>query len=271
MPLPKGFLHGEIEKVRQADGLILAESSYAPGQQIRVHSHDHARLMLVLRGEFSERFEGHPRESSAGSVIFRPVDERHTDAIGTRGARCFCVDIAPEWLLRAGEDCRVFSESADYRGGMLGHLAHMLHGEFWQHHEVSGLFIEGILLGIVAEASRRAVRIAGHVPPPWLERAREMLHSQFTERFTMSSIAAAVGVHPVHLARMFRHCYQCTPGEYVRRLRLDFACQRISASDSSLAEIALSAGFCDQSHFSRDFKTHTGLTPAQFRLIRRTR
>src|SRR5262245_35676700 len=77
--------------------------------------------------------------------------------------------------------------------------------------------------------------------------------------------------HPVHLAREFHKYYQCTIGEYLRKLRIDFACHEVISSDSTLAEIALDAGFFDQSHFSRTFKCHTGLTPTEFRETFRSR
>jgi AraC family transcriptional regulator len=78
-------------------------------------------------------------------------------------------------------------------------------------------------------------------------------------------IADLVGVHPVHLASTFRQHYRCTIGEYVRHLRIEFACRMISSSEASLADIALAAGFFDQSHFSKAFKQLTGMTPSQFR------
>jgi AraC family transcriptional regulator len=102
-------------------------------------------------------------------------------------------------------------------------------------------------------------------PPRWLEQARELIHGQFTESLTHDQIATAVAVHPVHLAGVFRRHYGCTIGEYARRLRVEFACRNISTSTAPLADIALAAGFSDQSHFSKVFKQLTGMTPAQFR------
>jgi AraC family transcriptional regulator len=74
-----------------------------------------------------------------------------------------------------------------------------------------------------------------------------------------------VGVHPVYLASEFRKHFGCTIGEYVRKLRVEFACRRISESDSPLSDIAIAAGFSHQSHFSRTFKAVTGMTPAGYR------
>jgi len=80
-----------------------------------------------------------------------------------------------------------------------------------------------------------------------------------------------VGIHPVHLAREFRRHYQCTIGEYVRRLKVEYACLQISVSEASLHQIALAAGFFDQSHFARTFKQIMGVTPGNYRRFYRSR
>jgi AraC family transcriptional regulator len=73
------------------------------------------------------------------------------------------------------------------------------------------------------------------------------------------------------LSREFRRYYSCTVGEYVRHLRIEYACRLLSASNASLAEIALAAGFFDQSHFARNFKWQTGMTPHEYRRIWQSR
>ena len=90
---------------------------------------------------------------------------------------------------------------------------------------------------------------------------------RFSETLTLEEIAAVAGVHPVHLASVFRRHYGCTVGDAVRRLRIDYACRQLARSEVSLAEIALDAGFASQSHFTRTFRRLTGTTPAQYRKI----
>jgi AraC family transcriptional regulator len=60
-------------------------------------------------------------------------------------------------------------------------------------------------------------------------------------------------------------------GSYVRRLRLEWAAKELGRTDSSLAAIALAAGFADQSHFTRAFKYQVGITPSVYRASRRSR
>ena len=72
-------------------------------------------------------------------------------------------------------------------------------------------------------------------------------------------------MHPVHLARQFRASQGCTVGEYIRRVRVGFARRELVMTDKPIAEIALSAGFFDQSQLTKTFKRVTGRTPAAYR------
>jgi AraC family transcriptional regulator len=73
----------------------------------------------------------------------------------------------------------------------------------------------------------------------------------------------------VHVAQTFRRFHQCTIGEYLRRLRVDYACHELAGSERAICEIAAAAGFSDQSHFNRSFKRETGMSPSQYRLMPR--
>ncbi len=108
-------------------------------------------------------------------------------------------------------------------------------------------------------------------PSPWLLQARDLLHDRFSEDLSLSEVAAAVGVHPVHLARVFRKEYGCTLGDYIRKLRVEFACRKLANSETPLAQIALLSGYSDQSHFSNAFRRQMGMTPGEFRRTFRSR
>ena len=101
--------------------------------------------------------------------------------------------------------------------------------------------------------------------PQWLEKVRNIVEQRFAEPFKLSEIAAEVGVHPVHLAREFRKHYGSSVGEYLRRVRIEYACRELMGSDVAVTNIAFAAGFADQSHFSRTFKRLCGTTPGRYR------
>jgi len=105
---------------------------------------------------------------------------------------------------------------------------------------LSPLVVEGLMLELIGETSRQSLR-SSKADPPWLVQTRDILHQEFRHSLTLSTIAKSVGVHHTHLAREFRRHYRCTVGEYVRQLRVEFACRNLSTSDTPLSEIALAA------------------------------
>lgn len=264
--LTRGFTHGDILRWRKVGGLLLAEVAYEPGQRIHRHVHPHARFVLVLQGSVTEQRGSCTETFGPSTLLFRSANEPHSYAIASTGATCLIVDVDDVWLARAREHAPVLRGSAGFRGGFVVHLAHRLHGEFRLRDEVSRLAIESLTLGVLAEASRRAARSTAETTPAWLRQARALVEMHFAERLALTTVAARVGVHPVHLARTFRRVYRTTFATYLRHVRVEFARRELAASAAPLSDIAAAAGFCDQSHFSRSFKRHTGLTPAGYRL-----
>ena len=83
---------------------------------------------------------------------------------------------------------------------------------------------------------------------------------------TLAQLAAVVRLNPYHFARQFKAATGLPPHQYVILRRVERAKQLLQAgTDLSLAEVALHAGFSDQSQFSRHFKRLVGVTPGQFR------
>jgi AraC family transcriptional regulator len=154
-------------------------------------------------------------------------------------------------------------------GGTPAWLAIRLYREFQEPDALSPLVVEGLILEILGELARQPV--SPEAAPRWLRAVAEVLHIRFRENLSLSDVARAAGVHPAHLARSFRRHFRCSAGEYVRRLRVEHACSELCRRDTPLAQIALEAGFADQSHLSVVFKRHTGLTPAAYRRLHASR
>lgn len=269
--LPPGHLYGQNLMTRNVAGLTLTEIAYPPGFQVRRHSHELSQLCFVGDGTFSDFYGKKSREVKPLTLIARPCEEAHAQRFHNAGARCFVIEIGGESLRRVREYSPVLDDSAEFQSGLVAWLATRLYNEFHHQDDASSLAIEGLTLEILSEVSRRTVRVSERKAPRWLEHGREFLHAHFSEPLTLADVANSSGAHPTHLARVFRQHYHCTIGEYVRRLRIEFACRQASLTDASLTEIAVAAGFYDQSHFSRTFKQIVGLTPGQYRAAFRPR
>jgi AraC family transcriptional regulator len=262
---PCGRYHEGVKLSRLVAGFVLTEIIYAPALRLRRHAHERAGFCLVLQGNYTENYRNKTLACKPRTVTFSPAEEQHSNHFTDTGSRCFIIDIDPRWFQRVSEHRVRLDRPNDFHGGTLTCLATKLYREFQEMDEVSELIIEGLILEMVAETSRHLARSPTGRTPRWLEQARDFLHDQFSEKLSLANIAKSVGVHPVYLASEFHRCYDTTVGEYVRRLRIESACCKLSTSDVPLVEIALTAGFSSQSHFSRIFKRLTGMTPAEYR------
>jgi AraC family transcriptional regulator len=245
-------------------GIDLREEQYGASLKLPRHSHESAYFCYVVRGKFLEVSNGRSRLGRTATLFFHPPGEIHFNYFEVP-TRCFDIRLDASWLERIAIPREKLGDQSDFRGGRVASLAGRIYSEFLAPDHASPLLIEGLTLEILAEFSRHSVEKARNIPPAWLGRVKERLHYEFGERFSFEDLARSAGVHPTHLAREFHRFYRCSMGDYVRERRIEFARERIAATDISLSEIALSAGFFDQSHFSRTFKIYTGFTPRQYR------
>ncbi len=85
------------------------------------------------------------------------------------------------------------------------------------------------------------------------------------QNVSIPKMAEQSGLSTSQLQRDFRKLFRMSPGEYVMRLRLQIARRQLIESNEPVNLIASRCGFFDQSHFTRLFRKHTGLTPSHYR------
>ena len=98
-----------------------------------------------------------------------------------------------------------------------------------------------------------------------LRRVQQLIETNLGHDLSLSSMANAAGLSVHHFARVFKQTQGMTPHEFVMKSRIERSRQLLTSSDLTLAEIAASCGFADQSHFARTFRRFTGETPRSFR------
>jgi AraC family transcriptional regulator len=260
-----------ITKSKTITGFSIKEFSQPPQRRLPWHEHPDASICFVVSGSYTEQAGGRDQECTPHSMVFKPAAQRHADQFGRLGGKCLLIEINPGRLDTIAPFSSILAKPSLVRNARLAALGHNIHREFVGGDAFSPLSIEGLILEVLVEASRAVLDEPATVRPAWLRQAHELIHDDFCESLTLSSLARAVGVHPSHLARTFRKHYRRSIGDYVRRLRIERAARELTETSAPLGEIGLRFGFFDQSHFARVFKSHTGQTPAQFRAASRGR
>lgn len=262
---PKLTAPGEqVLRRRQLPGLLIEERIYFSNLESLTHAHPDAIFCTVLQGGCTEIYGRKTRHYQRFDSEFLPPGHEHALKFHAPTTRCLSLQIVQPWLERAREYGLRLGESMHSQGGVLMLLFAKVYRELRADDEASCLAIEGLTAEMLAHVSRRSTAGVGR-RPRWLERARELLHANFSDQLKLYEVADEVGVHPAHLAREFRRQFGKTMGQYVRELRVRRAIVELSRSQNTIAEIGARAGFADQSHFSRIFKSQTGMTPGEYR------
>ena len=91
------------------------------------------------------------------------------------------------------------------------------------------------------------------------------MRAHFQQEITNQRLASISNMSLRAFERRFRAAFHLTPQRFLRKLRLRIASRALIDTNASLSEIALTCGFADQSHFSREFRRHFGRTPREYR------
>ena len=266
MKLNAGHFYGKTSQTMSANGFRFTEKTYSSTSRLPGHSHELAHFCFVLRGNYHETIGSRTFGREPMSLVFYPSDVSHAEDHLTDG-RHFLVEIDLAGLERVREFGARLDEPTTLGADSQTSLAARMYREFRERDRFSPLALECISNELLIAASRKLSSASERRPPQWLETVKEYLRENYSEQVGLTELALAAGVHPTHLARVFRQFERCTAGDYVRAVRIRNAQKRLLLSKQPLADIALDAGFADQTHFTRSFKRATGMTPSEFRRI----
>jgi AraC family transcriptional regulator len=137
--------------------------------------------------------------------------------------------------------------------------------------QVNQLFVDHMMLGFTTYVAQAygGLRVAepsrGGLAPWQVRRACERLESHLDGKISLQDIAADFGLSVSHFSRAFRISTGLPPHQWLLRQRVSTAKQLMTVRDLPLSEIAISAGFANQSHFTRVFSSVVGISPGAWR------
>jgi len=114
-------------------------------------------------------------------------------------------------------------------------------------------------------ANRSTGFVRGGLPPRVLRRVREYIDAHIEQRISIEVLANLANLSVCYFVRAFKQSAGITPHDYLIRRRVERTMELLSGTEMPLSEIALAAGFADQSHFARRFRQHVGMSPRDYR------
>jgi AraC-like DNA-binding protein len=98
-----------------------------------------------------------------------------------------------------------------------------------------------------------------------LSAAIEHIHCHYDEPLRLPALAEMAGLSVYQFDQRIRALFRVTGGQYLVKVRIDAACERLASTAEPISQIALASGYSDQSAFSRQFKQAVGMSPLAYR------
>lgn len=266
LKLKSGAYFGQFLEQKEVNGLLLIEKAHDTGSNIGLHCHENLYLSMVLKGGWEELTNNKLRICKNDNVVIRPAEEPHATRFHDNQLNiAFNIEIPAQWLsIYSNSQLPVITQSLEFEYGEVPALTKKIYKEFKQYDIFADLAIQGLVLEICVAIARNSVESK---MPTWLKRVKEHLDDCFLQALSLDTLAKVADVHPAYLSRTFHRHFGCTITEYYRSKKIDWACKQLTHSEKVITDIALEAGYYDQSHFNKAFRKQIQMTPEQYRVL----
>ena len=266
---PFGKFYGATHRKIETSSFAFKEVEDFNNIEVPLHTHENAHFLFVVMGEYEAMVKVKKQSFSTSSMLYYPAGTTHRDHFYTQGERRFMtVSLTSETTKKLSKEINFIDYSTDFNCAEISWLGKRICRELQTPDSLSAIVMDAMANELLVYSARNLDK--SEKPPAWLRKAYELINDCCTESITIAEIAAIVGVHSIHLARTFRRFFNCSPGEYLRKCRIELATNLLLNSKKTLVDIALITGFSDQTQFTQSFKKGTGMTPAQFRQMHKS-
>ena len=256
--LYEGQYLGQTIKSYETD-MISVNSTLHEKSESKFHAHSNSYLSILLSGLYSEVTLDSQKIISPSKVLYRPAHYKHKNQFIADKTKCFNIEFSPEWF----EKHDINSKKIKHQIKEIQNYPFVLHLliDFLQHREIE--FFEELLVHLIS-AEEEAVN---PLRKPWLGRLVRILDNEIEETHSLKSLSERVCVHPTYMSRIFKKHFGQTIGQYQMDKKIKRATKKLFMEQNPIAQIALSCGLFDESHFIKTFKAYHKITPHQFRML----
>ncbi len=221
-------------------------------------------LLFTAKGEGQLRIDTGSWRLKPGSVAFIPADAPHEYGTPAGGIWEFtwihlCGRLALQFVQQLGTGILPVHHAAVY-GEMVEQLLTLYRQPARTAEIQASQQLAELLHKLVLEAAQT-------VQSDTCRQAIQYLEQHYTRRITLDELSSRLYLSPAHLIRRFKAETGYTPHEYLNRLRLLKARQRLWYSDEPVEAVARAVGFAHTSYFIRQYKAQYGVTPGAERRL----
>lgn len=258
--LVKGQYLGNNKRQFLTTGIGIIETVYIDKVYEGWHVHQNPHWCFVAEGGNIEHRKMTQSDSTPGKLNFYSQGEHHRNTNTVLLTRTINFEIEPCWLSQHGIDDARLKFCTEHVSTRL--LLLKMYKETLLPDEHSTASIQMLLLHVAQLTDNISTKM-----PPWTKKVHQMLNDEWDRTFSLDELAAKAGVSATHISKYFPKYFQCTLGEYMRKLKVTRSLSIIKNNNTSLTKIAFACGFADQSHFIRNFRNETGFLPGKYRRL----
>jgi AraC family transcriptional regulator len=187
---------------------------------------------------------------------------------------CIRVQLSSERLARL-EDFSWFGTESVYvvHDSMMQHIAELLKDSIHDGEAGGCVFAQSVGATLIAHIERRygsegwqsTAGAGDRLSSGVLGRIRDMIEERLAEPMRLKELADAANMSEFHFLRAFKRLTGLAPHQYITSRRMERAQLLLNTSELPIAEVAWLVGFSNTSHFTVQFRKHSGTTPANWR------
>lgn len=272
---------------------LVYKDTKSPQKELPDHQHNDYEIVYVYSGKGTFFIDSIFYDMEAGDIFVIPMDTIHRampDKLNpvTSSIIFFRAALIPDLPLGDSFSLPTLFDNVknkkQYKLSTNGHFREIIHEHIERIHEelrerkrgyrfAAKLLLHRLILDLTR--NDKNVDTIAHLPSlasyPWLDEIFSYIEENLDNDLSLSRIAGEALVSPEHFSRVFKQMTGMSFTSYIHSKRVIQAKQLLAQTSHKIAAIAQLCGFETLSHFHKMFKRHTGLTPAAFRKLDRSR